>query len=271
MSEMFVTFRGVLRSLRIYYGDRKRRGAMDALYRRFLRPGDLAFDVGAHVGDRVASFRRLGARVVAIEPQPALVFTLRLLFALDFKVAIESVALGREAGTIELKLNPPNPTVATASSEFVAAAEGASGWEDQHWTKTKTVPVTTLDELIARHGLPRFVKIDVEGFEDEVLAGLHHPLPMLSFEFTTIQRNVALSAIARLARSSLYSFNAALGETQELVHAEPLDAKGISRWIEGLSPSANSGDIYASMDPVPLRSAAASAAVAKHPAGSAKR
>jgi hypothetical protein len=74
MSEMFVTLRGVLRSLRIYYGDRKRRDAMDALYRRFIRPGDLAFDVGAHVGDRVASFRRLGARVVAVEPQPAHVF-----------------------------------------------------------------------------------------------------------------------------------------------------------------------------------------------------
>src|SRR5438477_3471439 len=111
MREAFRTFAGVLRSLRIYYGDRARRHAMDRLYRRFLRPGDLAFDVGAHVGDRVASFRRLGARVVAVEPQPALVFTLRLLYGLDPKVMIEPVALGREIGTIELKFNPPNPTV----------------------------------------------------------------------------------------------------------------------------------------------------------------
>ena len=43
---------------------------MDALYARFLRAGDLAFDIGAHVGDRISSFRRLGARVVALEPQP---------------------------------------------------------------------------------------------------------------------------------------------------------------------------------------------------------
>jgi len=226
---------------------------MDTLYKRFLRPGDLAFDIGAHVGDRVASFRRLGARVVAVEPQPALVFTLKLLYALDRQVTIEPVALGPKSGTIELKLNPPNPTVATASSDFIAAAEGAPGWEDQHWTKTKTVAMKTLDELIAKHGIPRFVKIDVEGFEDEVLAGLHHPLPMLSFEFTTIQRGVALKAIERLARSSLYSFNAALGESQQLVHADPLDAKNIARWIEQLPMEANSGDIYASMDPVPLR------------------
>jgi FkbM family methyltransferase len=255
MGGIFATARGVLRSLRIYYGNPAQRPAMDALYKRFLRPGDLAFDVGAHVGDRVASFRRLGARVVAVEPQPALVLTLRLLYAFDRDVAIEPVALGPQSGTIELKLNPPNPTVATASTDFIAAAKGAPGWEEQRWTKTKTVAMKTMDELIAKHGIPRFVKIDVEGFEDAVLAGLHHPLPILSFEFTTIQRGVALKAIERLARSSLYSFNAALGETQKLVHPDPLDAKNIIRWIEQLPAEANSGDIYASMDPVPLRTA----------------
>ena len=54
------------RSLRTYYGDPARARAMDALYRRFLKPGDLAFDIGAHVGDRIAAFRRLGARVLAL-------------------------------------------------------------------------------------------------------------------------------------------------------------------------------------------------------------
>ena len=56
---------------------------MDRLYGHFVRPGDLVFDIGAHVGDRVASFRRLGARVVAVEPQPAMVRALRLLYGRD--------------------------------------------------------------------------------------------------------------------------------------------------------------------------------------------
>src|SRR6185503_4823172 len=101
--------RATIRSFRIYYADRGRRAAMDRLYAAFVRPGDLVFDVGAHVGDRVAAFRRLGARVVAVEPQPALVAALRLLFGRDPNVAIEAVALGREPGTVTLKLNLDNP------------------------------------------------------------------------------------------------------------------------------------------------------------------
>jgi FkbM family methyltransferase len=241
-------FFGVVRSLCIYYGDKPRRHAMDALYARFLRRGDLAFDIGAHVGDRVASFRRLGARAVAIEPQPALARTLRILFALDRHVTIEQLAVGAKEGEIELRLNLRNPTVATASEDFIRAADGAPGWEGQQWTKTVRVPMTTLDALIARHGEPRFVKIDVEGFEDEVLAGLSRPLHALSLEFTTIQRSVAFQAIERLGRLGPYAFNAALGESQKLVHDVPLDARAIAHWIESLPAGANSGDVYAGLD-----------------------
>lgn len=252
--DSLLTWLGVVRSLRVYYGDKPRRIAMDALHARFLKPGDLAFDIGAHVGDRVASFRRLGARAVAIEPQPALARTLRFLFALDRGVTVERLAVGAKEGEIELKLNLRNPTVATASEEFIHAADGAPGWEGQQWTKTVRVPMTTLDALIARHGEPRFVKIDVEGFEDEVLAGLSRPLLALSLEFTTIQRPVALRAIERLGRLGPYAFNAALGESQKLAHDTPLDARAIAHWIETLPVAANSGDVYASVDADALRS-----------------
>src|ERR1700751_1922589 len=109
------TARGVVRSLWIYYGDRDRLAAMDRLYAQFIHAGDLVFDIGAHVGDRIASFRRLGARVVAVEPQPALGRTLKLLYGRDRAVSIEPVAVGRSAGTFNLRLNLDNPTVSTAS------------------------------------------------------------------------------------------------------------------------------------------------------------
>src|SRR5436309_3834518 len=122
MRQAWRTLRGVVRSLRIYYGNGERRAAMDRLYGQFVRPGDLVFDVGAHVGDRIAAFRRLGASVVAVEPQPALIKTLRLLYGFDRAVTIEPAAIGRTSGEIELKINIENPTVSTASEEFVRAA-----------------------------------------------------------------------------------------------------------------------------------------------------
>ena len=247
MLEGLKTARGIVRSLRIYYGHRARAAAMDHLYRRFVQRGDLVFDVGAHVGDRGAAFRRLGARVVAVEPQPALVKVLRILYGLRAGVTIEAKAVGRSVGTTEIMINADNPTVSTSSHDFVEAARGAPGWEAQRWGKTLRVPMTTLDALIARHGIPTFIKIDVEGFEAEALAGLTQPVKALSFEFTTIQRDVALASIERCKALGYTRFNAALGESQTFVHADWVDAAAITHWMSELQVVANSGDIYAAL------------------------
>jgi FkbM family methyltransferase len=218
---------------------------MDGLYRRFLRPGDLAFDVGSHVGDRIASFRRLGAAVVAVEPQPVLARLLRLLYGRDPRVAIEGVAVGESPGGAELLVNRANPSVSTASRAFVSAAEDAPGWEGQVWDERVRVPQTTLDALIGRHGTPAFIKIDVEGYEAEALAGLSVPVPALSFEFTTIQRRVAHACLAACVKLGDYRFNAALGESQRLEFDHWICADEVAAWIDALPHDANSGDVYA--------------------------
>lgn len=245
MFDALRTVSGVIRSLRIYYGNRSRAAAMDQLYRRFVRPGELVFDIGAHVGDRIAAFRRLGARVVGVEPQPALVRALKLLYGRDGSVIIKQTAMGRTIGTTNLMVNVANPTISTASQEFISAARGAKGWDQESWTKSISVSVTTLDALIAEHGLPAFIKIDVEGFEAEVLHGLNTPVAAISFEFTTIQRDVALACVERCSTLGLVRFNAALGESQLMQHADWVDAATITRWLADLPYAANSGDIYA--------------------------
>jgi FkbM family methyltransferase len=220
---------------------------MDRLYGGLVRRGDLVFDIGAHVGDRVASFRRLGARVVAVEPQPAIAKALKLLHGRSPEVSIETKAVGRSAGTITMMINIDNPTVSSASPAFVHAAHDAPGWEGQRWIKSVTVPVTTLDALIEKYGAPAFIKIDVEGFEEEVLAGLTRAVKALSFEFTTIQRDVALACIERCIAIGYARFNAALGETQSLTKPDWVDGQEIMRWLTALPGTANSGDIYAAL------------------------
>jgi FkbM family methyltransferase len=242
------TARGVIRSLGIYYGrhQRQRAHAMDDLYRRFVSSGDLVFDVGAHVGDRVAAFRRLGAKVVAVEPQPALAITLTMFYGRDANVSIERVAVGRATGEIRMMLNTANPTISTVSDAFVQAAEHAPGWEGQNWDSSIHVPMTTLDQLIGRHGRPAFIKIDVEGFEAEALMGLTQPVKALSFEFTTIQREVARACIGRCAALGFARYNAALGESQALGEWRTADA--MTRWLDALPHDANSGDVYACLE-----------------------
>jgi FkbM family methyltransferase len=245
MLETLRTARGVMRSLGIYYGwqQRGRPVAMDALYAGFVKPGDLVFDIGAHVGDRIAAFRRLGARVVAVEPQRALGFVIGMMYGRDDRVVIERVAVGRQSGDVKLMINLDNPTISTASNAFIRAAQGAPGWQGQSWDKSVSVPMTTLDTLIAKHGVPAFIKIDVEGFEEEALMGLSQPVAALSFEFTTIQREVARACIERCLALGMTRFNAAIGESQTL--GDWRSAEAIGHWLDGLPHDANSGDIYA--------------------------
>jgi FkbM family methyltransferase len=236
------------RSLRTYHGDAKRNARMDALYARFLKPGDLAFDIGAHVGDRISSFRRVGARVVALEPQPGPARAIEVIHARDAGVILLRAAAGDLDGEIILHVNSANPTVSTASHEFVRAADGARGWEDEVWDETITVPCLTLDRLIAEHGRPAFIKVDVEGFEDRVLAGLSHPVPALSFEFTTISRDVAQRCLDRVAALGPYRFDVALGESQRLEFDRPVNLAEMSAYLRELPHEANSGDVYAVLD-----------------------
>lgn len=239
---------GMARSSLIYRANPLKARRARALYRQFIAPSDLCFDIGAHLGDRTAHFLRLGARVVAVEPQPALLTILKRRFGGNPRVAVVAAALGAAQGRAELAVDPMNPTIATLSPDFVTQAGASHGFRHARWRDRVAVDVTTLDDLIAAHGVPNFCKIDVEGYEHAVIDGLSRPLPALSIEYLPAALDPALIALARLSRLGPYRFNRSSGESMRLALPRWLGAAEMAAELRQLAPAERAGDVYALLD-----------------------
>lgn len=219
---------------------------MQAFYGRFVRPGDLCFDVGANAGNRTEVFLALGTRVVAVDPQPSCVKALRRRYSGDSRVTVIPNALGEREGEAELLLSDAS-TISSLSREWIEAVRRSGRFRAFRWDKTVTVTVTTLDRLIEEHGFPAFVKIDVEGYELPVLRGLSRPVGALSFEFVPEYREAALASVRHIESIGMTLFNYSAGESMSLALSEWVGAEEIAGLLESFTDPGAWGDIYAMM------------------------
>jgi FkbM family methyltransferase len=236
---------GLVRSLAVYYGQVWRRGRMEAFYGAFLKPGDLAFDVGSHVGNRVRAWRHLGARVVAVEPQPDFLAVLRAFYGRNRDVIIEDCAVGAERGEATLHISTRTPTVSTLSRGWIDDVQRDPRFGVVRWDSERRVRVVTLDDLVARHGEPAFCKIDVEGFELEVLRGLTRPLRALSFEYIPVAVERSVACIERVAAIGDYRFRHSRVETMRWAAPRWAGAAEMIATLRALDVGDRSGDVYA--------------------------
>jgi FkbM family methyltransferase len=174
--------------LRIFYPEEYSRPRRElSFYRQALsalRPGGLIFDVGANEGFKAAIFLQLGARVVCVEPDRASVSLLRRRFSKK-PVTIVPKAASDGVRTIQFHVAFPGSALNTLSDKWVRALEDnhtSRFGPDIRFEQSYDVETVTLEQLIAEHGRPYFVKIDVEGHELEVLRGLRQAIPLISFE-----------------------------------------------------------------------------------------
>lgn len=235
---------GLTRSLLIYYGQPWRRASLRRFYANLIKSGDLVFDIGAHAGSRSRTLLSLGARVVALEPQPVFADFIAGSFAGEDLILLRK-AVGKEEGSVDLHISSRYPTVTSISPSWISKVGRTPGFSNVAWDRVERVEMTTLDVLIGDYGLPAFCKIDVEGAEADILAGLHHPIPLIAFEYIPAAMEIAEEAIGHLQRLGPYRFNRVEGERHRFVHRDWMSADAMLAELAGLAGQGSSGDIYA--------------------------
>ncbi|GAI57662.1 unnamed protein product, partial [marine sediment metagenome] len=190
-------------------------------YSQFVNEGDLCFDIGANIGNRIGVFLKLGATVVAVEPQNSCMRKLLKKYGNNNKVFLVHKALGSREGKGNLILSNSH-TVSSMSKEWIDCVRDSDMFFTStsafQWHENVTVPVTTLDKLIRKYGSPAVCKIDVEGFEYQVIKGLSQPAEMISFEFTPTPKliNRSIESIKHLSAIGNVQFNYSFGESMIL-------------------------------------------------------
>ena len=218
--------------------------AMHAFFREIIPADSLCFDIGANVGNRVAAFRRCGFRVVAVEPQPVCYTALQAAFADDPAVTLINKAVGSRAGTATMMLSD-NHIYSTLSQEFVDSARRSGRFGNAQWNKSIEVDVVTLDQLIVEYGQPAFIKVDVEGFELEVIRGLSRPVDALSLEWLPNTTDVVLGCLSHLSQLGSIRCNISFGESMKLATPEWIDSRDLGVALKLLSSDTQLwGDIY---------------------------
>jgi FkbM family methyltransferase len=182
------------------------------LYSEFVKKDDLCYDIGANYGNRTEIFLQLGANVVSVEPQPEQARFLERKFKKN--IHLVKKAIGAEPGQSLMYISADNP-LSSLSPEWIQQVK-RERFKHVSWDNTIEVELTTIDKLIEKYGKPDFCKIDVEGYELEVIKGLSEPISYISFEFTIPEfTNRAVECINRLNNLGKIVLNYSPGETLE--------------------------------------------------------
>lgn len=189
-------------------------------YSGFIKKDFYCFDIGANLGNRSEVFLKLGCKVLAVEPQPELIKYMRYKFG--DKIKLVSKAIGAKKGNADLFISADSP-LSSLDSEWISKVK-KNRFKGVEWKETINVEVTTLDDLISNYGKPDFCKIDVEGYELEVLKGLSQRINMISFEYTIPEfLDKAIECLHYLSAFGKFSCNYSVGESLKF---------GLQNWLQ---------------------------------------
>lgn len=208
-----------------------------------MRKGDLVFDVGAHVGRHAEIFTDLGAKVVSIEPNPSCCEQLaRLAKVRD--IHVENCAAGDAPGKIKLRICQDS-VISTVVEAWYQEARRSPIHQDAQWLESVEVDVVTLDQLARRYGIPTFVKIDAEGYDDHVLRGMSFRPRALCFEYNRLLPEVAARCFETPALSDGYVFNFSRGLDLKNASENWMSGRELRKQLSEFAADEEYGDVYA--------------------------
>lgn len=217
----------------------------EKFYSQFLSTGDLYFDIGANYGNRIAPIINKDIKIVAIEPQKECIKYLKLRFG--SKINIVPQGLG-ESESIETMYISNNHVLSSFSKEWIDSTKESGRFSKYKWNKKRKIQITTFDEIIKKYGKPSFAKIDVEGYELNVLKGLNSPIKVISLEYTVPERTKQLiQCIERLNSLSVNGIkcNYSIGESMEWATQKWLNYEETIQFIQSEQfVKTQFGDIY---------------------------
>ncbi|MET0634857.1 MAG: FkbM family methyltransferase [Chitinophagaceae bacterium] len=214
-----------------------------AFYKTFLKEGQLVFDVGANLGNRVEIFLEIGCKVVAVEPQVQC--QEHLLKTFGNRINIVGEGLGEKVEKKTMYISDVS-TISSLSEEWIESVR-QSRFSGHEWNKTETVSINTMDNLISTYGKPFFCKIDVEGYELQVLKGLSEAIPLLSLEYTVPEQTSRLEECIRILHKldRDYVYNYSMGEEMSFAMPQFVSFEVFVQYIhEEKFQSSGFGDIY---------------------------
>ena len=214
------------------------------LFRSLLPPNALCFDVGANIGDKSEALLQAGGRVVAFEPNPLVLPELRARCNHYKNWTVVEVALGGDAAIATLYLREQHGETSLRqdwAGKIIASYH---------------VPVVTLDSAIECFGTPDYCKLDVEGWELEVLRGLTQSIPLFSFEFHLNDAGIreTISCLERLAHFGPSRINITPAEIATFHFKEWVPLGQFAAWFPGdlkrSMPGSPYGDIFVRSDAI---------------------
>ena len=215
-------------------------------YMQFLNHGDIYYDIGANFGNRIVPIINEGLKIIAIEPQIKCTSFLKKRY--KDKITVLPYGIGKE-NSFETMYISDLHTLSSFSEKWIDEMLKSGRFGKYKWNKQKKVEMKTLDSIIAKYGKPTFIKIDVEGYEYEVLLGLSEAAHVVSFEYAVPEReNTIVNCINRFIEiSNNYEvvFNYSIGESMEWALRDWLSYEEMKNEIK-LSRFKDSqfGDIY---------------------------